>query len=551
MSEIEKTKPEKKKTKKILKFKILIVFVVLLLVLGVALVFTIAKLYRGNMEDYYTDYAFSQASIIADYIDGDKLNEYYTLSKEGKPSDEIKDDYYYEVQNYLQSTSEKTGAEYTYIVVPEEKVHVYVWDSGTGDEVCEIGDVEEYYGEGDQIMHAAFSADADKVILVTNNDTYGYLASAYVPILDSKGNPVGLSSIDISMDMINSNIRRFVIYAAIVEAVVLLVAGAAYVIYIEKIIIKPVDILKKATVQIRKTDIEKLADVRVDLKTNDELEDLGNAFSYMTYKLSESIRNLQEITAEKNRIGAELDVAANIQSSMLPTIFPAPPENELIDIYATMDPAKEVGGDFYDFFFIDERHLAIVVADVSGKGIPASLFMVIGKTLIKDHTLINNDLGEVFSKVNNMLCEANSQGLFITAFEGVLDLVTGDFTFVNAGHEMPFISKNGGHFEPYKIKPGFVLAGMEDMKYTAGELKLEPGDKIFQYTDGVTEATSLDKELFGMQRLEDALDTVKTSMPKEILPAVKKAIDDFVGEAPQFDDITMLCLEYKKKLEEK
>ena len=246
---------------------------------------------------------------------------------------------------------------------------------------------------------------------------------------------------------------------------------------------------------------------------------------------------------------AELNVATNIQASMLPCIFPAFPDRPEIDIYATMDPAKEVGGDFYDFFMVDERHLAIVIADVSGKGVPAALFMVIGKTLIKDHTTPGRDLGSVFTEVNNLLCESNSEGMFITAFEGVLDLVTGEFIYVNAGHEMPFISKAGGNFEPYKIRAAFVLAGMEDMRYRAGTMTLEPGDKIFQYTDGVTEATDSNNKLYGMERLGAILNKVKDGAPDEILPAVKKDIDEFVGSAAQFDDITMLCLEYKKKME--
>jgi len=253
--------------------------------------------------------------------------------------------------------------------------------------------------------------------------------------------------------------------------------------------------------------------------------------------------------AREMKSSAELNVATNIQKSMLPCIFPAFPERCEFDIYATMDPAKEVGGDFYDFFMVDDRHLAIVMADVSGKGVPAALFMVIGKTLIKDHTLPDRDLGEVFSKVNNLLCESNSEGLFITAFEGVLDLVTGEFNFVNAGHEMPFICKAGGNFEPYKIRPGFVLAGMEDMKYKAGTMHLDPGDKIFQYTDGVTEATNANNELYGMERLDAILNKVKDETPHGILPAIKEDIDKFVGEAPQFDDITMLCLEYKERME--
>lgn len=252
---------------------------------------------------------------------------------------------------------------------------------------------------------------------------------------------------------------------------------------------------------------------------------------------------------ERQRISTELDVATRIQGDMLPCIFPAFPERPEFDIYASMNPAKEVGGDFYDFFMIDETHLAIVIADVSGKGIPAALFMVIGKTLIKDHTKPGHDLGDIFSEVNDLLCESNSEGLFITAFEGILDLVTGEFSFVNAGHEMPFIAKAGNTYEPYKLKPGFVLAGMEHMKYQSGCIQLSPGDKIFQYTDGVTEATNAANELYGMERLADVLAKNSEKKPAELLPAVKADIDAFVGEAPQFDDITMLCVSYLKAMQ--
>ena len=265
--------------------------------------------------------------------------------------------------------------------------------------------------------------------------------------------------------------------------------------------------------------------------------------------LANRTRKLLELqvqeSAAKQQIESELNVATHIQTSMLPTNFP---QREEVDLYASMSPAREVGGDFYDFFMVDERHLAIVMADVSGKGVPAALFMVIGKTLIKDHTSPGRDLGEVFSRVNNLLCESNSEGLFITAFEGVLDLVTGEFRFVNAGHEMPMISRGGKAFEAQKIRPGFVLAGMEDMNFRAGAITLEPGDKLFQYTDGVTEATNADEELYGMQRLTQVLSANSARAPREILPAVRQDIDAFVGDAPQFDDITMLCLEYKARM---
>lgn len=266
--------------------------------------------------------------------------------------------------------------------------------------------------------------------------------------------------------------------------------------------------------------------------------------------LSTRTRKLLELqvkeSAEKHRIESELNVATQIQTSMLPTNFPV---REEVELFASMSPAREVGGDFYDFFMVDDRHLAIVMADVSGKGVPAALFMVIGKTLIKDHTQSDCDLGDVFTEVNNLLCESNSEGLFITAFEGVLDLVTGEFNFVNAGHEMPMISRGGKVFEAYKIRPGFVLAGMEDVRFKGGTLTLEPGDKLFQYTDGVTEATNADNELYGMQRLTEALSVNAARTPQEILPAIRADIDLFVGEAPQFDDITMLCLEYRARMQ--
>ncbi len=281
---------------------------------------------------------------------------------------------------------------------------------------------------------------------------------------------------------------------------------------------------------------------------DDEIGDLAQSFNAMASSLEQHIRDLTAVTAEKERIGAELDIARNIQASMLPCIFPPFPDRKEFDIFATMDPAKEVGGDFYDLFMVDETHLAIVVADVSGKGVPAALFMVIGKTLIKDHTTPGCDLGDVFMEVNRLLCEGNAEEMFITAFEGVLDLETGRFDFVNAGHEMPFIRRKDGLYAPYKIRPGFVLAGMEGIRYKMGSMTLEPGDKLFQYTDGVTEATDSQGRLYGMQRLTDVLNQNALAAPDKLLRAVKTDIDAFVGAAPQFDDITMLCLEFRSRL---
>ena len=308
--------------------------------------------------------------------------------------------------------------------------------------------------------------------------------------------------------------------------------------------VNPLIHLKKDVEVISKGDF----DQKVEIVGNDEVTDLAVAFNNMKSDLKRYIDDLTKITAEKERISAELNVAKDIQASMLPNEFPAFPDISAFDIFATMNPAKEVGGDFYDFFMVDENHLAIVVADVSGKGVPAALFMAIGKTLIKDHTNLNHNLGIVFNEVNNILCGSNKEGLFITAYELVINLTTGECEYVNAGHEKPFIYRKNEGYKPLNMKNGFVLAGMEDIKYEVGYFNLEVGDKIFQYTDGVTEATNTNNELYGMERLENVLNNNSSLNPKELLIAVKNDIDKFVGKAPQFDDITMLSFEFKEYL---
>ncbi len=328
---------------------------------------------------------------------------------------------------------------------------------------------------------------------------------------------------------------RFAINIFIFLIIIVSIATMILIRIVSKRITEPILSLRDDVNKISKGDL----DYKARIIGNDEVSDLATSFNNMTASLKNYISDLTNLTAEKERIGAELNVATHIQAAMLPSLFPAFPRDERFDIYATMNPAKEVGGDFYDFFKLDDKHLAMVVADVSGKGVPAALFMVIGKTLIKDHTALKRNLNETFYDVNNILCESNSEELFITAFEAVINVETGHVTYVNAGHEMPFIYKNG-IWKPEKIKPSFVLAGMENMKFSGGELFLEKGNILFEYTDGVTEATNSNNELYGMDRLEKAL-TMNTELPMEkLLPAIKDDIDKFVGEAPQFDDITML-----------
>ena len=259
----------------------------------------------------------------------------------------------------------------------------------------------------------------------------------------------------------------------------------------------------------------------------------------------EYIANITKITAEKERIGAELNVAKQIQADLLPSIFPAFPERKEFDIFATMDPAKEVGGDFYDFFMVDEDHLVFLVADVSGKGVPAALFMVIAKTLIKNQVLKGDEPAAVFEAVNNQLCENNKEGMFVTAWMGMLEVSTGNLTYVNAGHNPPAVKGEDGTFQYLKCNPGFVLAGLEGIPYTQESIQLRKGDSIYLYTDGVPDTINMQEEMYGEDKLEIALNIHKEETPEEILRAIKNELEGFAGEAEQFDDVTMLCMKYK------
>lgn len=272
---------------------------------------------------------------------------------------------------------------------------------------------------------------------------------------------------------------------------------------------------------------------------------LALSFEKMINDLKIYIKNLEKVTAEKERINTELNVAQKIQADMLPRKFPAFPEINEFDVYAMNIPAKEVGGDFYDFFLIDDNHLAIVIADVSGKGVPAALFMVIAKTLIKNQTQLGKSPSEVFTTVNNQLYEGNDESMFVTAWMGILEINTGIFTYVNAGHNNPLIKHDYNDYDWLKSKPGFVLGGMENIQYQQNKITLKSGDRIYLYTDGVTEAINFKDELFGDSRLKKIINNKNDPELKKLLDYVQKEIDIFVNGKEQFDDITMLVMEYK------
>ena len=275
----------------------------------------------------------------------------------------------------------------------------------------------------------------------------------------------------------------------------------------------------------------------------------GSIVSYILALIdhyASAIKERQRLALENERISTELALASRIQSSALPKEFPVRKE---FDLYASMTPAKEVGGDFYDFFMIDEDHLALVIADVSGKGVPAALFMMVSSSLIHHAAMSLKEFSaaQALKIVNDQVCSRNPEEMFVTVWLGILELSTGKLTAANAGHEYPMVKKAGESFELLKDRHGLVIGAMGGIRYRDYELQLEPGAKLFVYTDGVAEATNSRNELFGTQRLVEVLIQNDNSSPPDILKNVKSAVDEFVGDAPQFDDLTLLCVEYKGK----
>jgi len=519
--------------------------------------------YRNDMYNRYQEYGRALIGVSAAELDGDDIR---SSIRAGEMSETLRAGL--ERMNRAKESSE---VRFMYAVYfPDEDLeHIrYVMYANT--------DAERADGIADSTINAPCAADFTDsckeafflaqtgrggarayVINPYQDEILGHttLMTVFQTIAGADGKPVCVIGADIPMTLIREHQRAYIRNMIFFGSGMLCLFLLGFLRFAGRQIIAPVLRLEDSARDfIRQTresgdDPQALAFQAVAVPWDTEIRDLAIELQNMTGQLKEYMIDLKSAVAERERIGAELDVAAHIQASMLPNRFPAFPERDEFTVFASMTPAKEVGGDFYDFFLLDERHLAVVIADVSGKGVPASLFMVIGKTLMKDHTQMGKELGAVFSDVNSLLFAANGEHLFITAFEGVLDLADGTFRYVNAGHEPPYFCRQEEAYAQFQMSPGFVLAGLPDVTYRQGETRMEPGDRLFLYTDGVPEATDAENCLYGFERLGRALNRNRNKGPAELLPLIQEDVDAFVGGAPQFDDLTMLCLEFRRRME--
>lgn len=521
-----------------LKVKTLIVVIMATLSCAFVSIYISYRIYSDTIDNHYKELITNVAKSAGALMDAEKIGLY---------ADTIDKDADYErMLDTLFNIKESHDIAYLYV----EKI--------VGDQAIAImdADTENPMGFRERFEVSA-GADISSLehgipAFISNEEGVGWVCSVFTPIVDSDGNTVALVGADISMNEVMAQRHRFlfIVFAAILLAA--LAAATLLASLISKLVVSPVNQLSEAAsnfVSFQKDGNMELPEdsliTKLDIRSEDEIGNLARSIKIMEKEIKNYIADLTAVTAEKERIGAELNVATQIQADMLPSIFPAFPDHTEFDIYASMHPAKEVGGDFYDFFMTDEDHLVMVMADVSGKGVPAALFMVIAKTLIKNYAQIEGSPKEIFEKTNRQLCENNDAEMFVTAWIGILTLSTGVLKAANAGHEYPVIKRAGKEFELYKDKHGFVLAGMEMTRYKEYEIQLYKNDVLYLYTDGVPEASNSKNELYGTGRMLDALNRNKDTEPKELLAEIRKDIDGFAGSAPQFDDITMLCLEYK------
>ena len=530
MSKAPVKKRKKLTTKAILGLIFVLAFIVIFVCIG------ITWRYIDDFDDSHYGTAFTLTHTASEYIDGEKAIEYY---KNGKT-----DAYYQQVQDFLKLLRSEGELDRLYVFVPSGNKLVTIWDTGSsGGNALGVG--QTFEGEFRKIAMNSFSGNTEENVYLDNYDGSKLVVTAFSPVCDKSGKQVALVANEFKGENIIFKILDFNLAALTIVFVTGIIPILIFYKKTKKGVLMPIKRLNSAAKEMV-ADLESENSASPDIHTGDEIEELSDSFEQMNVELRDYIRQLRLATAEKERIGAELNMAKDIQAAQLPNAFPAFPERKDFDIYALMTPAKEVGGDFYDFFLVDDDHLAMVIADVSGKGIPASLFMMISKILIKNRLKAGDSPSAALEKVNNQLIETNNikPKQFVTVWLAVLELSTGKGNAANAGHEHPVLKRAGGTYELVEYKHSPPVSLLRGLRFREHSFEMKPGDRLFVYTDGVAEAKNSERELFGTDRVLSVLNSDKDASPQKTLENVTNGINAFVGDAEQFDDITMLGFAY-------
>ncbi len=530
---------EQKKARFPLSRKLALMVAAIALTLSAVLIFSSYTHYRAEMYEHYEEFAMNIGAVAASQLDPDRIQYYLDIGE--------KDEAYETAYKTLCDIQQNGGVMYLYVVKPEVDEVWYVLDTDPSEGAMPLGYHEPYY-KGAFAENAERMVRGERIEPLVSNEQFGWLMSVYYPMKTSTGEPAGYVGIDIQMTDVMNDLQRFARQMILLMAVLTLAISLVLIRITSKMMADPIKRLSSAAEKLVEEQSGEGTETSIfnqlTIRSNDEVGDLYKSLTQMEHDMNAYIRDLVSVTAEKERIGAELNVAAQIQADMLPRIFPAFPDRKEFDLYASMHPAKEVGGDFYDYFLVDDDHIALVMADVSGKGVPAALFMVIAKTLIKNRALLGESPSEILKNVNAQLCEGNEAELFVTVWLAVIEISTGKGLAANAGHEHPVIRRADGKYELIVYRHSPAVATMDGIRFREHEFELHPGDSLFVYTDGVPEATNASNELFGTDRMLDALNRDPDATPETMLRTVRADIDTFVGDAPQFDDITMLGFRY-------
>lgn len=433
-------------------------------------------------------------------------------------------------------------------LINEHEAFLYLDDSQKSD-LSDFANVIPFEASEHKAVAALLSKkndDPDKiyyeVVMDSAKDKAYY--NGYLPIRFDDGKMVVLYYQYDWSDYYDASVRRFNIFMLFGVAVLLLLNGLL-MFFIYRKAIRPLMQVKMGVEEYKDDkNSQNIVEKMNRIRSKNEIGVLADSFSEMVTEIDRYSEENLKLSNKQSRINTELAVAYNIQKSMLPDMRRAFPERKKFNLAASMDPAKEVGGDFYDFFLVDEDHLCIMIADVSGKGVPAALFMMASKIIMETEAQKGKSPARILTQANKAICSNNIEQMFVTVWLGILELSTGRLTAVNAGHEPPAVLGPNGRFELYDDEHFLFVGIMDDIEYGEYELTLSPGSKLFVYTDGIPEATNAEDELFCLDRMIEALNTDPTAAPEEILANVRKAVDAFVQDAEQFDDLSMLCLEY-------
>ena len=440
------------------------------------------------------------------------------------------------------------GVDYLFCVLSEDDYHKQYFLMSAADANSVRGtQYEQVYPLGvvvtvsDSQRDAMLSARRDSDYLADAGNYADYYS--YFETVDGLDAFVGITYdlTHIRKDVLDSA-RRGTFYAVAYQVLL----SAAYLTMTILLVLRP---LKKVQGSIRlykqTKDSDEVVRALSGIQGGNEIGRLSEDVVALSKEIDDYVERIESITAERERMVTELSMAKQIQASMMPRIFPPFPERPQFDVYAMMEPARSVGGDFYDFFLIDEDHLCLLIADVSGKGIPAALFMMASKIILQSCAMLGKSAGEILEKTNEGICSNNEKEMFLTVWLGILEISTGRLTAANAGHEYPVLRQPDETYEILKDRHGFVIGGLPGVHYTEYTVQLAPGSRIFVYSDGLPEASNAGNDMFGTERMLRALNADPASSPEETVRRVRGAVSEFVGEAEQFDDLTMLCLEYK------